>query len=571
MAILAGLLLLQVMRLIRTSFWVEQADQVISEANAARSHVLEMESALLASTQALPWRNRERYRNAEFALKQSEVKLTELVSDHSPQSAQLAGIRKSTDQELNRFSDQAAFPIPHEPGFEILHQIQQDWLNFIQTEEVMREGRSRAAELAGSLALGFSAGLTLLLGFAISVYIRRQFLSLSGAYTRATQAQAEALALLESLLERAPVGFAFFDPELKFLRINDFLAKLTGKERKEVVGGSFAGLFPEAAARLEPLLKESLNTGAAVANREIRWRAVPTGSQERHWLMSVYPVCVEGSRRILGVAFVVMEITERIEAERARERLLLEARQAVEARDEFLSVASHEIKTPITTIKLQGQLLVQVLAPSKLHRASPILIQRMLTLMNDQIERLERLVGQLLDVTRIRANRLSLEPEAFDFTDLIHEVAGRFSAELSRASSALELALPPTCRVWLDRSRIDQLLTNLLSNAVKFGAGKTIAIRVSCQENQFRLDVEDHGIGIEPKSLSRLFGKFERAVTSRNFGGLGLGLYICRQVVQSHGGRIWAESSPGNGSTFRVEMPRQAAGLEEVKLELKRG
>jgi signal transduction histidine kinase len=162
-------------------------------------------------------------------------------------------------------------------------------------------------------------------------------------------------------------------------------------------------------------------------------------------------------------------------------------------------------------------------------------------------------------VSRIHGGRLDIEVERVDFREVVADVVDRFADELARASCTLVLQLDPSVvGVW-DRMRLEQVLTNLLSNAIKFGAGRPIDIVLRSLGDQVRLQVRDRGIGIPPERQQQIFQRFERAAPSRVYGGLGLGLYIVRTIVEAMGGHIEVESQPGVGSTFSVTLPRRPA------------
>ncbi|WP_233582856.1 GAF domain-containing sensor histidine kinase [Corallococcus sp. CA053C] len=239
-------------------------------------------------------------------------------------------------------------------------------------------------------------------------------------------------------------------------------------------------------------------------------------------------------------------------------RLLREAREAVRQRDEFLGIASHELKTPLTPLSLKVQLLqkqVTVLA----REGKPVPTERVsetLEVVQRQVRRLSRLVDNLLDVSRISAGRLRLEVEELDLASVAAEILYRFAPAAQQQGTELELHAPvPVVGRW-DRLRLEQVVTNLLSNALKYGAGRPVAVAVEARGTTARLTVTDHGIGIAPEDLARIFERFERAVSDRHYGGLGLGLYITRQIVEAFGGTVNATSEPGQGSTFILELPR---------------
>lgn len=238
-------------------------------------------------------------------------------------------------------------------------------------------------------------------------------------------------------------------------------------------------------------------------------------------------------------------------------RLYREAREAVRARDEFLSIASHELKTPLTTLQLQIQGLARKLKSSGEDAAFPGLASRVAT-SERQVERLTALINNLLDISRITAGRLELDLEPVDLAAVAREAAARFREDLARAGCVLEFRAEGECVGQWDRLRLEQVVTNLLSNAAKYGAGRPIEIEVDGGEATARFSIRDHGIGIPAEHQVRIFERFERAVSDRHYGGLGLGLWIVRQIVDAFGGTIRVESRAGAGSTFTVLLPRAA-------------
>jgi PAS domain S-box-containing protein len=236
-------------------------------------------------------------------------------------------------------------------------------------------------------------------------------------------------------------------------------------------------------------------------------------------------------------------------------RLYSAAQEAIRIRDEFLSIASHELKTPLTPLQLQLDSLAATLRNSAL--TSDKLNHRLETA-NRQTRRLTKLVENLLDVSRISAGRLSLDRERFDLSEITTEVAERFGADAAAAGCQIAVHTDhPVVGQW-DRLRLEQVVSNLLSNAIKYGAGKPIEVHVRQEGGAARLVVADQGIGISPEDSARIFGRFERAVPLRHYGGMGLGLYIARQIVDAHGGSIVVSSAPGRGSTFTVVLPLTA-------------
>ncbi len=236
-------------------------------------------------------------------------------------------------------------------------------------------------------------------------------------------------------------------------------------------------------------------------------------------------------------------------------RLYREAQEAIHLRDEFLSIASHELKTPLTPLSLRLQMLAR---EARQQPESPFrnAVEDYIAVGSRQVKRLSELVSDLLDVARIVGGRLRLEFEEVDLSTLAREVIARYEPEAARAGSTLVLAAQESVVGHWDRLRLEQVLTNLVDNAIKYGAGRPIHVQLEADASRALLRVRDEGIGIAPKHLSRIFERFERAVSDRHYGGLGLGLYISRTIVEAMGGSIQAESQPGQGATFTVVLPR---------------
>ncbi|WP_437850572.1 AAA family ATPase [Sorangium sp. So ce363] len=243
-------------------------------------------------------------------------------------------------------------------------------------------------------------------------------------------------------------------------------------------------------------------------------------------------------------------------------RLFAEAQQAIERRDEFLLVASHELNTPLTSLKMQAHLLARLLPRYRRGEIAPERVDAANQVLDRQIGRLGHLVNDLLDVTRMSAGRMTLARATVDLAALAREVVERMGQQLDDARCRTQLELgEPVVGQW-DPSRMEQVLINLLSNAMKYGAGGPIHVVVRREDDRALLVVRDHGMGIAEADQARIFERFERAVSVRNFGGLGLGLYIARWIVASHGGTTRVESAPGAGAAFIVELPLRPAGPE---------
>ncbi|MBN8231816.1 response regulator [Corallococcus macrosporus] len=256
------------------------------------------------------------------------------------------------------------------------------------------------------------------------------------------------------------------------------------------------------------------------------------------------------ARELVARVRSMLELS-RMRREVIRQDLLAQSlRESLQARDDFLAVASHELKTPLAAFRLHLERLERSLGEDALGRArSP------LESAGRQVQRLHALMETLLDVSQLTTGRLALDLNDVDLTAVVGNAVARLREEVARmgVTVTLEAGMPLVGRY--DKLRIDQVVTHLLTNAAKYGQGRPIAVRVAAEDGTARLSVRDEGIGISEEDRARIFERFERAVPGRNYGGLGLGLWIARQVVEAHGGRITVDSKPGLGSTFVVELP----------------
>jgi signal transduction histidine kinase len=237
--------------------------------------------------------------------------------------------------------------------------------------------------------------------------------------------------------------------------------------------------------------------------------------------------------------------------------LVLASRRLADAlamRDEFLSIASHELKTPLTPLKLHLDGAARRLEASA--EAAPPWMESA----RRQVRRLETLIEQLLDMSRIRAGRLALDVERTDLATVARTASDPFLPELERAGNALRLDLASGVVGRWDAGRLEQVVTNLLSNAVKYAPGTPVSVSVRVEGAFGVIEVQDGGPGVPPELRGRVFEPFERGATARALGGLGLGLFIVRQIVDAHGGEVRVEDGPGGGARFLVLLPRAAGG-----------
>ncbi len=247
-------------------------------------------------------------------------------------------------------------------------------------------------------------------------------------------------------------------------------------------------------------------------------------------------------------------------------RLFGQAQAAVRARDQFLSIAAHELRTPVAGLKGYAQMLLRAQARGGL---TPERLAQALRTVNTASDRLATLTDDLLDVSRIRLGQLPLRPVPLDLAALVRDVGGRFADGLGPAHRLVSDVPAGPITTTVDASRIEQVLTNLLDNARKYapeGGEICLGLRGGADDHGVELFVQDSGIGLPPGTAEVIFEPFGRAANAaaRNLPGLGLGLYICRDIVERHGGRIWAESAgDGQGTIVRIWLPTDTASANQ--------
>jgi signal transduction histidine kinase len=246
-------------------------------------------------------------------------------------------------------------------------------------------------------------------------------------------------------------------------------------------------------------------------------------------------------------------------------RLYAEARAAIGLRDEFLSVAAHELKTPLTGLRGSAQLVLRLLGRDG--GIDPDRLRQRLAVIDEQAMKLAHLVDQLLDVSRLEAGRLALEPAPTDLVLLVGAVADAARTRTERHTISVRADEPITAVV--DPLRLEQVLTNLLDNAIKYSpAGGPVELTLARpSDSEVAIGVADRGIGVAPEHRAHIFDRFYQAQSGQHYGGMGLGLYISRQIVELHGGTLEAEFPPEGGSRFVVRLPRGGRATSEAEMD----
>ena len=371
------------------------------------------------------------------------------------------------------------------------------------------------------------------------------------------------------LLVASVEDYAIFllDPDGYVRSWNAGARRIKGYEASEIVGQHFSRFYtPEDAAAGRPLTLLSAAVAAGHVEDE-GWRVRKDGSH--FWASVVLTALRDDNGRLVGIAKVTRDLTERRLAEEERARLLAEERaaraaaaaaeEALRARDTFLAIAAHELKTPVTALRGIAQLLLRRQARGRLDPADLVVRLRRI---EEATARLATLVEELLDVARLRGGQLPLTSAPLDLVALTADAVARAregDEGTDRVALSTEMGLAPIVG---DAGRLEQVLTNLLDNALKYSsAGDPVAVVVRAAGDGVQVSISDTGIGLPPGAAEAIFMPFGRAANAAASGvpGLGLGLYICRTIAARHGGRLWAESAgEGQGATFHLWLPTGA-------------
>lgn len=379
------------------------------------------------------------------------------------------------------------------------------------------------------------------------------------------------------ILESLPGPYLILTPALTIVTATDAFLEATMTRREEILGRHVLDVFPgnpeDPAASGVRDLRTSLEASRRGGFRERSWSALNTPVLELDG-EAAYLV-----HRIKDVTELVRlrqqwEELSRSEAERQRRaeqrrRLISaadvtlmcsEAREAVRLRDEFLSMASHELNTPLTPLKLQIQTVSRLCRSGQLWAHPPEQIQQIFASAERQLDRIQGVVNQLLDASRIDTGHFTLSLSPCDLSAVARAVTDRLSQQLADQGCTLELDLRGDLRGVWDCVRIEQVFVNLLTNAMRYGAGGAVRIQAQGDVKRVVFAVKDHGIGIAEVDHERIFHRLQRAVSADHFAGLGIGLYLCRKIMELHGGTIAVQSRPGAGAAFTAVLPRLVPG-----------
>ena len=341
-----------------------------------------------------------------------------------------------------------------------------------------------------------------------------------------------------SLILEAPMATALYVGEELVIEVaNDAMLQLWGKD-ESVIGKRLIDAVPELEGQpFIPLLKNVLHTGVAYHTDQQKADLAVGGKLQTFWFNFTYKPLHDASGKIYGILNMATDVTKLTHLQQQK--------------DEFIGIASHELKTPVTSIKAYAQVLEAIFREKGYEKEG-----LMLTRMGVQINKLTNLISDLLDTTKIQAGKLLFNERWFDFNHLVDEVIEDMQGTAPK--HVIHRDLGETGKVFADPERIGQVLTNLLSNAIKYSPNSDrIIVHTSMQGNEVLTRVEDFGVGIPPDKQDKIFEQFYRVSGDKQhtFPGLGLGLYISSEIIRREGGRIWVYGEEGKGSSFCFTLP----------------
>lgn len=411
-----------------------------------------------------------------------------------------------------------------------------------------RAWRLLAASFLGAVAASLVLGALLLRALRQRERAEAERMSLLSREREARQQAEETTALLDMLVATAPVGMAFVDASLRFVRINQVLADINGLPVEAHLGRSLPEVLPALAPTLEPLYRRAL-AGESLLGHEVSGPNPARRGEEGHWLVSYYPVR-DGEGRVFMAGSVVLDISERKHVEE-------ELRRTAQFRERLIGIVSHDLRTPLTAISAGSGLLLRT-------EGLPEKSLRTVGRISSSAERMARMISELLDFTRVRlGGGIPVQRTASDLYPVVRHAVEE--AEMAFPGRGVRLEVHGDFRGEWDEGRLAQVVGNLLKNALTYSPEDTpVTVSLHAEGAWVRLEVHNRNRAgpIPPETLPTLFDPFRRGEASHTEGareGLGLGLYIAREIVSAHRGFIDVMSTEQEGTVFTLRLPRAAA------------
>ncbi|MBV6624881.1 MAG: response regulator [Rivularia sp. (in: Bacteria)] len=548
---------------------IEELETTNEEQQATNEELLASNEELQSTNEELQSVNEELYTiNAEYQSKIQELTQLNNDIDNLLRSTDIGVVFLDRELNIRKFTPAATRAINirandiERPLAHFTHNL--DFPNLIEVlQQVVETGEATEHEV--SIAQNSEKLL-----MRVNLYLREDgrndgvvltFVNIN-ELKKVQQQLHQANVLLENLYVTSPVGLSLHDQDLRYLRVNQTLADINGISISEHIGKTVTEIPSDLAQAIEPSLQNVIETGRAICDVEITGKTIQKPDIERCWTASYYPVKLLDGTRAVGT--VITEITDRkrTQQELLRQNQALEdaiaiaqaADSANQAKSEFLANISHEIRTPMNAVLGVSQLLQYTELNAK---QSGLLIK-----LRSNGERLLEIINDVLDLSKIEARELRLNRNNFNIDKLGDNLVNLFATQVEQKGIQFTINIAPDTPKNLigDDFRLQQVLSNLIGNAIKFTDNGEVSIHISSEIQdtlpypvKLHFRVSDTGIGIDPEIQENLFKPFTQAdgSTTRKYGGTGLGLTICRRIIDLMGGEIAVQSIPGEGATFR--------------------
>lgn len=598
--VMSCLLLWQIQTLRDATFWADHSDEVLAQANLVERLMVDGESGLRGLLLLHDEKFLEPYLRSREATPSAYQLFSAMVADNPEQHSRVDALKELSEDWFSAAGELIS-SVAHPSSVAItelsqsMEQIRQRFDAIVDNEERLRQKRNERVD--ATVGRVFVTSVSLLLAFAVFVSLRtrRTLMGLSHSYG---QLISESNTALKNLKTVNDVGSAIAG-ELKLdalvQRVTDaateavgakfgaFFYNVTNEKGESYSLYSLSGVPKDSFARFPmprntALFKPTFEGLGIVRSDDIKkdprygqsephhgpppghlpvtsYLAVPVLSRSGEVFGGLFFGHPEEARFTSQHEEIVAGLAAQASVGIDNATLYKRAQDAVKLRDEFLSIASHELKTPLTSLMLQLQLGRRAVDESGGKNISNDKIGRIFHLCLHQMRRLVTLVDDLLDVSRIQAGRLAYQFEYVNLSEIVAEAGERFVDQFTAEGSKLNTQIEPGLHVWCDRFRIDQVVANLLSNALKYGEGQPVDLALSRDKTTAVISVTDHGGGIAADKQHLIFELYERAVGSANISGLGLGLYISKQIVSAHDGEIIVKSENRQGAQFQVRLP----------------
>jgi PAS domain S-box-containing protein len=335
------------------------------------------------------------------------------------------------------------------------------------------------------------------------------------------------------LFDYAPIGIITLDFSGRILALNKSASGMLGVSEKQGISRNISQLLPELQLNASQPHEVIKTTEDKISYFEATVTSISTINKEEGYLL------------------MLVDVTKRKQYEADLEKAII-------ARDNFLSLASHELKTPLTSLKLQIQLRKRRLerGKEKLSQTEKLLLVTQED--EKQVDRIIRLVDDMLDISRINSGKIKLNKTSVSLVELMEDIVSGLVLQGEQLGNQIIFKNPKEeILVDCDAFKLEQVITNIINNAFKYAPGKPIEIKISASKTSTDISIADQGPGIELKDQLRIFNQFERVTTETSVAGLGLGLYICQQIVQAHHGQLRVKSTAGEGAEFIVSLPHR--------------